>query len=325
MFYIEQMADEVFDLSLEALNIDSLFEEIHDVELSAAFTKCEIEKLSEISLKDVLSHTMSLEGKLGFFAKLIHNINIIKETMRFKLKNLKGSEVDPTLFNRNNIALSVALSMNIKRYNIPYADIAEEFTVTPVGISVDYPTLLASLNFNVDFSVDFYTNVLPKFSLYVASLLQDPRELTSSVSPVIFTDIIKRDLDGKKKNFVSNFKNKGNKQRLKVVLPTVDSIKETATMLDQVASKFSHKGLNSVKLEVDKIYSNIEHLFKLLNTNEEYAKAVKGKVMSDLVKVIYILADELEFIAGTAVNINSIYTCYQANLELIRNQSETYK
>lgn len=272
-------------MSVHAVNLDALEEATLAMSIEA------------INLRGSFD---SLRQKLpGFFGKLTDFTNGL----------LPNTELQLDMFNQRKYAELAKKGdyMVLRRRNV----------MVPKGLQVSYLKHLETLNRNQD-AIDYLiTETLRPFERHLGTLLSNPDTLKSQRESKIIDKVVIHDIAALRTEMAKDF-NKDSAERRPygaVIGRQSDWPKITLEFNDLIerAARVSRKEVLSL---VELISEHLDKLIQRMETDPETYEAT-GLKISELAKVSFVMAEEVEFYATQAFMIEQLQASIEASAELV--------
>jgi hypothetical protein len=243
----------------------------------------------------------SLREKLpGFFDKLTGFVNGL----------LPNEELQLDLFNQRKYAKLSKKGdyMTLRRRNV----------MVPKGLQVSYLKHLTSLNRNQDALDELLTETLRPFERHLATLLSNPETLKSQRDSKIIDKVVTHDIESLRTEMAKDF-NKDSAERRSYgdLVGRQSDWPKIAGEFNDLVERMARISRKEVLSLVETISGHLNKLIERMETDPETYEA-SGLKISELAKVSFVMAEEVEFYATQAFMVEQLQASIEAASDLVR-------
>lgn len=249
----------------------------------------------------------SLEAYTADIEDVCHALSMEAMKINYNFANIKRTL--PDLFNKlkdfSQSALSVGDNkvnrMNRSNFNdfvktYEYKDIRHIKIMVPKGLVTTLKEYSLSLSDSVSYIDTLTSDVLVPFERFISSLIADPKGLRSLREAPVVRAVYDRGLDSVTAKHFNNFDNVGNNQKPygEVFDRNVDLV-ETSRIYNELVNRTKSIDDSKVSKLTNTINKHFDLLVKRIEEDTEDEYKVSGTTLTELSKLCYLLAKEVEF------------------------------
>lgn len=200
--------------------------------------------------------------------------------------------------------------------NANYMTLRRRNVVVPPGLSVSYLDHIGTLSHIQDTVDTVLSDVLIPIEYYLGSLLSRPDTLLSHREPTVVQDVVDRDLDSLKERLAKDFdKSKHETASYGDLVGRQSDWTKISTSFNDLSDRLNKIDRQKVLDHVTRIGEYIERLIEHLEDDSQ-AYAQNGISISNLAKVTYAVASDVEFYATQAYMVELLQTSIENAIEV---------
>lgn len=199
-----------------------------------------------------------------------------------------------------------------------YMTLRRRNVLVPKGLAVSYLKHIATLNRNQDALDDLISETLRPFEKHLGVLLSDPDTLKSQRDSKIVEKVVTHDIDALRQAMAKDFSKDGAERRPygELIARQSDWPKVTSEFNDLV-ERLARVPRKEILSLVEQITEHLEKLLERMETDPDTYQAT-GLKISELAKVSFTMAEEVEFYATQAFMIEQLQVSIEAAGALVR-------